>query len=237
MNRSKAIKFFVSLFLLVQGASVHAQHKDELIEGHTTIAILPAFYFDRTETSTFGEDARKLKLLQQFKKEIGIDVQYKFYLPVMQGQEKYGVFFRGADTINKILDSNSISFVNYESISNIINYKKLAEILNVDAVIILELTEANAYTNGNIATYFLNFFYSSPALLDKMLTAMDFTKMMNNQTVSLTLTAKIYDCKTGTLVWDKSSKIKNKYYHDAVREMTDLLLKKIPYRLNKKWKY
>lgn len=234
MNQNKVIRFVAIYFSFILSFSLQAQDNQALLSGHRKIAILPAYYFDRTETSRFGDEGRKLKLLQQFKKEIGIDVQYKFYLPVMQQQENFSTFFRGADTINKILDSNSISFISYESRSNFIDFKRLSKLLDVDAIIVLELTEANAYSERDISNIFLSVLAPSNNLFEKVVNASTVTNTLNNQTVSLKLTAKIYDCATSELLWSRSSKVKNEYYHDAVRKMTELILKKIPYRLKKK---
>lgn len=234
MNQNNIIRLIISFFLIASNLSAFAQDKKKLLAEHTKVAILPAYYFDRTETSKLGDQAQQLKLLSQFKKEIGVDVQYKFYLPVMQYQENYKPFFRGADTINQILDSNSVSTISYESVTDRIDFKKLAELLNVDAVVILELTETNVHTGRDISNIFLTILSPSPGLLGKVIDAGRISTALNDQTVALKLTAKIYDCSTGILVWSHYSTVKDRYYHDGVREMTELLLKKIPYRVNKK---
>ena len=193
---------------------------------HKTVAILPAFYLDNVDTGRLNSESQKLKLIGTYKKEIGIDVQYKFYLPLMLKQEKHSVFFRGVDTINKIMENKGISFTEMKES----NFKLLDSLLKVDAIIILELKEINTYyknTNSTILSSLLN---PDRSITGRISDAEMIRQSLNNQTVALTLTAKIYECSSNLYLWQTSVTITNKYYHDAVRILTEKIHKRLPYR-------
>ncbi len=215
-------------FFLMLSNSITAQNKiKDLLAEHFTVAILPAFYLDNVRADYLESKAQRLKFIKEFKAQLGVDVQYKFYIPIMLHQKDYRTFFRGADTLNRILDSNKISFKSPRSI----DFNKVAEVLGVDAVIVLEVSEENVYKTGDMLNLFLiATMPSGPTVFDRVSDIYTFSNIFTNQALSLSLTVSIYDCKTGILSWSSHISMINKDYHSAIREMCEKALLKIPYR-------
>ncbi|MFN5134531.1 MAG: hypothetical protein ACK5DG_04370 [Chitinophagaceae bacterium] len=218
-NNSKVVAFLILSLIIYKS---NAQSK---FDQHKTVVILPAFYFDKADTNKLNIESQKLKLIGFYKKEIGIDVQYKFYLPLMLKQEKYSTFFRGVDTINNIINGKEISFNQYDDLK----FKQLDSIFNVDAFIILELSETNTYYKGTNSTIISTLLFPSPGLIGKAIDANTIRQALTNQTVGLTLTAKIYDCSNGKYLWQTSASVVNKYYHNAVNQLVNIIHKRLPY--------
>lgn len=193
---------------------------------HKTVAILPAFYFDNVDTGQLNTESQKLKLIGTYKKGIGIDVQYKFYLPLMLKPEKYSTFFRGVDTINKIMEDKGIPFTELSEST----FKQFDSILNIDAIIILELKETNTYYKNTNSTILSTLLIPDKSITGRISDAEMIRQKLNSQTVALTLTAKIYECSSNLYIWQTSATVTNKYYHDAVRTLTEIIHKRLPYR-------
>lgn len=225
MNFCKPInlRVFAGIILCLVSSCLFAQKK---FDEHKSVVILPAFYFDNVDTSRLNIESEKLKLIGSYKTEIGIDVQYKFYLPLMLKQKEYSVFFRGVDTTNNILNEKAISYNQYDELK----FKQYDSLLTADAFIILELREINSYYKGTNSTIILTLLSPSTGLVGKITDADVIRRTLTNQTVALVLTVKIYDCNTGQYLWQTSASVANKYYHDAVNQLVDIIHKRLPYK-------
>jgi hypothetical protein len=229
MNKKSNQTNFILIFLLLFSTFSSAQtSKKEIFNSHQKVAILPAFYIDESNTSSLNNTAQYYKIIKEFKYELARDVQYKFYMPTILHQQDYKVFFRGVDTINQLLINNNCKLILSEST----DYKRIAEVLSVDAIIILELSEYNKINTGNLVSIFLNLM-PAQNIIGKITDAYNMNSIFTNQDLTLTLNVKIYDCKSGTIVWSNTTHVNNSPYHTAINKMSEKILKKIPYRLRK----
>lgn len=208
--------------MLLFHVSTSAQTK---FSNHKKVTILPAFYTDAVNKEKLDEESEKIKLIGIYKKEIGRDVQYKFYMPLMINQLKYSAFFRGVDTTNLILENQNI--ILDKSIP--INYQTLGQTLQSDAFIILELKETTSNYPGTNRTIITTLLIPQKFYLDKAEAVSKAMDRLKSYTVTLTLTAKIIDVTTGTVLWTESASATNMYYHDAVNELVKIIHKRLPY--------
>jgi hypothetical protein len=220
--------FFTVLACLLSCLQTSAQTE---LTFHKRVSILPAFYFDNADTTKLNEQSGKLKLIGTFKKEIGRDVQYKFYMPLMLNAAKYTTYFRGVDTINKLIFFDSLDW----SIEGLSDFTSFAQSLQSDALIVLELRETAVNykgTNRSIISYLLSRKSFFP---DDVIYGSQLAEKLNTYTTALTLRAKIIDGVTGRILWSKTSTVSNMYYHDAVNKMANQISKKLPYILKRRY--
>jgi hypothetical protein len=223
-HRGIFVLFFQIIFL---SATSYAQTKSL---SHKKVTILPATFLDMVDTNKLNQQSEKLKLIGTYKKEIGRDVQYKFYMPLMLNQQNYSAFFRGVDTINLLLEQGKFNLEKQDTT----RYQRLAQELQSDAFILLQLKEITTNYPGTNHSIIENLLIPTPGVGGRIFDSYNISQALNNYTVTLILTAKIIDGSTGAVLWIESTSATNMYYHDAVNKMSEYLINKLPYKLKKR---
>lgn len=221
-------RVLIFLSFLFSGFSLHAQ---SVFQEHKSVVILPAFFYYELDTANLNPSFYHLKIDSQYRREIGRDVQYKFYIPFLMHQKDYTAFFHGVDTVNVILDRLGFNVTNEGQV----DFIQLGNQVETDAFITLVLKENTTLSSNSANKILLNYFSPLPGMIGKALSTQNIIDELNKGTgtVSLTLTAKIIDSKTGKTLWEKTESVSDQFYHDALRIMVNRILTKMPYRIKK----
>ncbi len=221
-------RVLILMSLLFSSYSLQAQPE---FQDHKSVVILPALFYYKLDTVNLNPSYNHLKIDSQYRREIGRDVQYKFFMPFLMHQKDYSAFFHGVDTINVILDRLAYNVTE----ENQIDFIQLGNLVETDAFISLVLKESTVLSSKSANNILLNYFSPLPGKIGRILSTQSIIDELNNGTgtVSLTLTAKIIDSKTGKTLWKRTESISNQFYHDALRIMINRILTNLPYRIKK----
>lgn len=148
---------FVAILLMSCNPVYKSENTDQIVKQHKTIAILPTKALIEIKKSAEADKIKAQEKIESLKLQAGL---YDRFLERIK-MKNLDVYVLPNDSTNKILNDNNI-------IISQTSYKKIAEILNVDAIVVSKVSMAKPLTN---AEAFFSSLLAGPVFNSKMTTA------------------------------------------------------------------
>jgi hypothetical protein len=147
----------VAIFAISCEPVYKAENTEQIVKQHKTIAILPTNALIEIKKSVEADKVKAQEKLESVKLQAGLYDRFQERIKL----KKLNIYVLPNDSTNKILKNNNI-------VISQTPYKKIAEVLGVDAIVVSKISMAKPLTN---AEAFFSNLLAGPAFNSKVTTA------------------------------------------------------------------